>query len=70
LVIVQAESLVSELLPKDAILFAEIIKRVTLLLAQPTGDRNQQESKRVKRLAHSDKIAANTAVTGSRSCTI
>jgi hypothetical protein len=35
LVVVQAQSLVSELLPKDAILFAKIIKRVPRLLVEP-----------------------------------
>jgi len=41
LVVVQTQSLVSEFLPKDAILFAKKIKRVALLLIEPAGDRNR-----------------------------
>jgi hypothetical protein len=41
LVIVQAESLVSELCPENSVLFAEIIDGLPLLLAQPTGNRNE-----------------------------
>ena len=41
LVIVQAESLVSELFPEYPVLFAEVIDRLALLLTQPSGDRNQ-----------------------------
>jgi hypothetical protein len=58
------------LFPENSVLFAEVIDRVTLLLALPTGDRNQQESKRVKRPAHWHRIAAKAAVTGSASYTI
>jgi hypothetical protein len=70
LVVVQTESLVAELLPQHSILLAEVIDRVALLLAQPTGDGNEQQSKRVEGPAHWASIAANTAVTGSASCTI
>jgi hypothetical protein len=70
LVVVQTESLSTELLPQHSILFAEVIDRVVLLLAQPTGDRNQQESKWVEGPAHWHRIAAKTAATGSANCMI
>jgi hypothetical protein len=40
LVVVRAQSLAFELLPKDAILFARMIERVSLLLVESAGDRN------------------------------
>jgi hypothetical protein len=68
LVVVQTETLVAELLSQHPVLFTQIIDGVPLLLTQPAGDGNQQQSKRAEGPAHSDRIAANTAVTGSASC--
>jgi len=41
LIVVQPGALSAELLPQHPFLFAEVIDGVALLLAQPTGDRNQ-----------------------------
>jgi hypothetical protein len=70
LIVVQPEALSAELLPQHPILFAEVINDVALLLAQPTGDRNQQQSERVEGPAHWASIAAKTIATGSANCTI
>jgi len=70
LVVVQTETLVPELLPEHPVLFAEVIDRVALLLTQPSGDRNQQQSKRVEGAAHGARIAAKTVTTGSATRTI
>ena len=70
LVVVQTESLVPELLPEHPVLFAEVIDRIALLLTQPSGDRNQQQSKRVEGPAHGARIAVKTVGTGSATCTI
>jgi hypothetical protein len=58
------------LLPQHPILLAEAIDGIPLLLAQSTGDRDQPESERVEGPAHRHRIAANTLVTRSASCTI
>ena len=70
LIVVQTESFASQLLPQDPVFLAKVIDRVALLLAQPTGDRNQQESERVEGPAHWHRITAKTVVKGSASCTI
>jgi hypothetical protein len=70
LVVVQTETLVTEMLSQRSILFTEIIDGVPLLLTQPAGDRNQQQSKRVKGPAHWARIPAGSFVTGSASRTI
>ena len=48
----------------------EITDGVPLLLAQPTRDRNQQESKRVEGPAHGRRIAARARARSSASRTI
>ncbi|MDH4188001.1 MAG: hypothetical protein OEV08_13490, partial [Nitrospira sp.] len=68
LIVVQTESFASQLLPEHSVLFAEVIDGVTLLLAQPAGDGNQQQSKRIEGPAHWHRIAAKTAVTGAANC--
>jgi len=70
LVVVQTETLVAELLSQHPVLFTEIIDGVALLLTQPSGDRNQQQSKRIEGLAHGARIAAKTIVTNSATYTI
>jgi hypothetical protein len=52
---------VAELLSQDSVLFTEIIDGLPLLLAQPAGDRNQQESELVQDPAHWHRMAAKTA---------
>jgi len=70
LIVVQPESFASQLLPQHSILLAEVIDRVALLLAQPTGNGNQKEAERVEGPAHWHGIAAKIIVTGSANCTI
>ena len=70
LVVAQTEMLVAELLSQHLVLFTKTIDGVPLLLTQPSGDRHQQQSKRVEGPAHSDRIAAKTIVTGSAHCMI
>ena len=70
LVVVQTETLVAELLSQHSVLFTEIIDGVALLLTQPSGDRNQQQSKRIEGLAHGVRIASKTIVMNSAACTI
>ena len=65
LVIVQAESLVSELFPEYPVLFAEVIDRVAVLPVQPAGDGNHRQSNRIEGPAHWHRIAAKTIVVGS-----
>ena len=65
LIVVQPETLSSELLPLYPVFFAEVIDRVALLLVQPAGDGNHEQSKRVEGPAHWHGIAAKTIVTGS-----
>ena len=70
LVAVQTETFVAELLSQHSVLFTEIIDGLPLLLAQPTGDRNQQESERVQGPAHWHRITAKVPATGTATCTI
>jgi hypothetical protein len=65
LIVVQPETLSSELLPQYPVSFAEAIDHVALLLVQPAGDGNHEQSKRVEGPAHWHGIAAKTIVTGS-----
>jgi hypothetical protein len=65
LIVVQTESSSSELLAEHPVLLPKVIDRVALLLAQPSGDRNQQQSKRVKGSAHWVSLAAKAPATGS-----
>jgi hypothetical protein len=46
------------------------IDRIQLLLAQPSDDRNQQQSNRVDTPGRGTRIAAKTATNGSATCTI
>jgi hypothetical protein len=48
LVIIQAQTLVSELLAQYAVLFLEVIDYVALVLVQPPGERNQQQAKGIE----------------------
>ena len=48
LIVVQTGSFSSELLAEHPVLLPQVIDRVALLLAQPSGDRNQQQSKRAE----------------------
>jgi len=66
LIVVQPETLSSELLPQYPVFLAEVIDRVALLLVQPTGDGNHEPSKRVEGPAHWQRTAAKIIVTGSR----
>jgi hypothetical protein len=70
LIVVQAESFAPQLLPQYPILLAKVIDRVSLLLTQPSRDRNQQESEGIEGPAHGAIIAAKTAVTGPATCRI
>jgi hypothetical protein len=70
LIVVQPETLSAELLPKHSVLFAEVIDRVTLLLAQPTGNGKEQQSKWVEGPAHWASMAARVPATGTATCTI
>jgi hypothetical protein len=56
-IVVQTESFASQLLPQYPVFFAEVIDRVALLLAQTTGNGNQEQSKRVKGPAHWASVA-------------
>ncbi len=58
---------VIRLTTQHPILFAGVVDRVAVLLPQPAGDRNQQQSKRVKGPAHWHTIEAKTIVTDSAS---
>jgi hypothetical protein len=69
-IVVQTESFAPQLLPLCRVLIAEVVDRVALLWAQPSADRNQQESKPVQAPAPGIRIAANTAATGAATCTI
>ena len=70
LIVVQAESFSSELLAEHPVLLPQVIDRVALLLAQPSGDRNQQQSKRVEGPTQRARMTAKPVVTGSATCTI
>jgi len=58
LVVAESKPLAPELLPENPILFLEIVNDVALLLAEPAGNRDQQEAKRIKALAHCARITA------------
>jgi hypothetical protein len=70
LIVVQPETLSSELLPQYPVFFAEVIDRVALLLVQPADDGNHEQSKRVEGPAHWHRIAAKIIVTSSANCVI
>jgi hypothetical protein len=59
LVIAESKPLVPELLPQNPILFLEVGNEIALLLPEPAGDRDQQETKLIKRLAHWARIATS-----------
>ena len=65
LIVVQTEAFGSQLLAQYPVFFAEIVDRVALLLAQPTGYGNHEQSKRVEAPAHWHRIATKTAATDS-----
>jgi hypothetical protein len=60
LIVVQSQAFSTELFPQYPILPAEVLDGIPLLLAKPTGDRDQRESERVESPAHWPRIAANT----------
>lgn len=70
LVVVQMESPAPQLLPEPPVLFAEVIDRVALLLTQPSGNGNHEQSKRGEDPAHGARIAGRTSATAAATCTI
>jgi hypothetical protein len=62
LIVVQTESFAPQVLPQYPVFFTEVVDRVALLLTQPSGDRNQQQSKRVEGAAHWASIAAKVVI--------
>ena len=44
LLVIESQPPITELLPQDPILFAEIVNDVLLLLVEPAGERNRDEA--------------------------
>jgi len=66
LIVVQPETLSSELLPEQPVFFVKVIDRVALLPVQPAGDGKHEQSNRVEGPAPWHGMAAGIIVTGSR----
>ena len=52
LVVAKPQSLTAELLAQHAVLFLKVVDGVLLLLVQPAGQANQQQTKRIEGQAH------------------